>query len=201
MKYVVLKVDSTGRSPTKDRIVSLAIVVVVDDEIVKRGRIEVNPGREVHPRAVEAHGLTDAYLAGQQTFAEKADRLLSFVEGQTLVGFNLKKFDLVMLRCDLERAGKAAASLALTAVPVVDVYQLSKHLCPGYKSHSLQAVMSRYSVGMPNEDKWGASLAKALAINSVLTRMRKQHPQFFEGDWVQASQHKAPAGKGLAGWI
>jgi DNA polymerase-3 subunit epsilon len=101
---VSIDLETTGLDSSKDRIVEISCVkLLVDGSRDVRTR-RVNPGVPISADATAVHGISDADVAGEPTFAQLAKNLLSFLEGCDLTGFNLEHFDLPMLQREFQRA-------------------------------------------------------------------------------------------------
>lgn len=113
---VFLDAESTGVNTDDDRIVELTVC-----------RFEPNgpPGPEIKsrlifpmmlipPEATAIHGITDADVADEPSFAHVANNLLEILSDVDYGGFNIVGFDLPLLeaefaRCDLEFAWQDAS--------------------------------------------------------------------------------------------
>jgi DNA polymerase III epsilon subunit-like protein len=103
-RYAVVDVETTGFSPTADRIVEVACVAVDGDRVVDRWSTLVNPGRSIPERVSEIHGITDAMVAFAPPLAVAMNELRRRCEGR-LVGAHSAPFDMSFLRdLNVERA-------------------------------------------------------------------------------------------------
>lgn len=102
---VSIDLETTGLDSTKDRIVEISCVKLgVDGRRDVRTR-RVNPGVPISAEATAVHGISDADVAHEPTFAQLAKNLLAFLDGCDLTGFNLEHFDLPMLQREFQRVG------------------------------------------------------------------------------------------------
>lgn len=101
----VLDLETTGPNVAIDRIVDIGIVTRLPDGGLERWSSLVNPGASIPPSATDIHGITDEMVAAAPIFAEIADEVLSRLDGCDLAGFNVRAFDLPLLRAELARAG------------------------------------------------------------------------------------------------
>lgn len=102
--YVVVDLETTGFSPTRqDRVVEIGVVAVdLRGGIEDRWCTLVNPERDMG--ATHVHGITAADVLSAPTFRQIAPRLLEATAGRTLVAHNAR-FDLSFLQAELARAG------------------------------------------------------------------------------------------------
>ncbi|MCK9898672.1 DNA polymerase III subunit epsilon [Parafrankia colletiae] len=102
--YAVVDVETTGLSPTRDRVLSIAVVLTSPDGIVEgRWSTLLDPGCD--PGPVHIHGLTRQRLAGSPTFAAVVDELADLLAGRVLVAHNAA-FDWRMLAGEALRIGR-----------------------------------------------------------------------------------------------
>lgn len=64
-----------------------------------------DPGTPISEGAAAVHGIRDADVAGQPSFADRAARLATVLAGRVLVTYNGRGFDLPVLRAEMSRAG------------------------------------------------------------------------------------------------
>ena len=97
--------ETTGISPDKDRIVEISIVKVLPGGGREVLTERVNPTIPIPPEATAVHGIRDADVADKPPFRELAPRVLAFLQGADLGGFNVVRYDLPLLEAELERTG------------------------------------------------------------------------------------------------
>ena len=107
---VSIDLETTGVDPLVDRIVELGMEFLFvgknGAEPTRRGASKrFNPGVPIHPDATAVHGITDADVASCPRFAEFAGKVEETLHGKDLVGYNLRRFDLVILDEELRRCG------------------------------------------------------------------------------------------------
>jgi DNA polymerase-3 subunit epsilon len=102
---VILDLETTGVDPQKDRIIEICVLRFTPPDQRVRHTRRLNPGIPIPAEATAIHGITDADVADEASFAEIAQKLLKFLDGCDLCGYNLKRFDLRMLYAEFERAG------------------------------------------------------------------------------------------------
>jgi DNA polymerase-3 subunit epsilon len=100
-----LDLETTGLSTVSDRIVELAVIrVSPQGDVLERVR-RFNPGIPISSEATEVHGITDADVAHEPSFAARARSLAALLDPCDLAGFNLRRFDLPLLLAEFKRAG------------------------------------------------------------------------------------------------
>lgn len=100
-------IESTGLNTIKDRIVELYIARKNPDGTIDEFYSRFNPYPvEISESAANVHGITMEDVANEPTFKDKAEEILSFIEGSDLGGYNIMSFDIPMLFEEFIRAGK-----------------------------------------------------------------------------------------------
>lgn len=130
--FTVFDVETTGMSPSRDRIVELAAVRVNTDGAEERFHTLVHPGRAIPMRVQTIHHITDAMVMNSPRFSEVGYEFLDFAAGTTLVAHNAL-FDLGFLQESLVREG-----LPMWRGRTLDTIRLAKTVYGGLPSYSLQ---------------------------------------------------------------
>lgn len=158
-------IEATGTDPERDRIVELAVLPSEsqDEPYVQR----FNPGVPIPPAATAVHGITDGEVAGCPPFDMEAERVQRMFEGEVLCGFNIRKYDTLLLDAELRRAGQPGFDLA--RVQEVDLYRVWREMEP----RSLASAVRRY-LGREHEGAHSA-LGDARVLIPLLEAMREAH--------------------------
>lgn len=101
MSLIFFDLETTGADPSKDRIVQAAFDIPGRDPLI----FKCNPGIPIEPGATEAHGIKDEDVASLAPFSQTAQLVYDTVTDATLVGYNCRRFDTVILHRELIRAG------------------------------------------------------------------------------------------------
>lgn len=102
---VILDLETTGRRVQADRIVEISTLKLMPDGSSNIRTRRFNPGVPIPPEATAVHGITDADVAEEKSFAQVARSLVAHLDGCDLCGFNIWKFDLKLLAAEFKRAG------------------------------------------------------------------------------------------------
>lgn len=163
----VLDLETTGTDPATDRVLEVSVFKLLPDGGEEHRTRRVNPGVPIPAEATRVHGITAADVRDDPPFARLAAGLLRFLDGCDLCGFNLRKYDLPLLRAEFARAGRA---LDLTGRAVVDVRDIFLR----YEPRSLAGAVRHYL----GRDHAGAHSAAAdtRATAEVLGAMLGRYP-------------------------
>ncbi len=102
--FAVVDLETTGFSPTQDRIVEVGVVVLDADGVEQDAFCSlVDP--EQDPGPTHIHGITAAMLEGAPTFAEVHPCVAGMLSGRVVVGHNVDRFDLAFLVEECRRLG------------------------------------------------------------------------------------------------
>lgn len=92
-EFVVFDTETTGLTPSKDRVIELAAVRFVDGKPVERFETLINPEREIPAEASAVNKITNEMVADAPTMSQILPAFESFVGSSNLVAHNLE-FDL-----------------------------------------------------------------------------------------------------------
>lgn len=139
--FTIFDVETTGMSPTRDRIIEIAAIRVDTNNTHERFHELVNPERRIPPSASRVHHITDSMVAGADNFSVIGRQFLDFANDTTLVAHNAR-FDLAFLQESLNRD-----YLNLWQGKTMDTIPLIKRAFPDLPSYSLQYLRTRFSLG------------------------------------------------------
>ncbi len=138
--FTVFDVETTGMSPSRDRIIQIGAVRIDKDGYISRFNSFVNPGRKIPDSLVCVHHISDEMVASAPHFSQVGRDFLSFANGSTLVAHNAR-FDLGFLQESLARTG-----LPLWKGRTLDTLRLIKTTHPGLPSYKLQSLRAIFQL-------------------------------------------------------
>lgn len=141
--FTVFDLETTGMSPTRDRIIEIGAVRIELDGSVDRFETLVNPRVPIPARLTAVHGISDDMVSDAPDFTDAGYRFLDFIKGSKLVAHNAR-FDLAFLQESLARCG-----LPLVAGGAYDSIVVIRQAYPGRASYSLQALRAAFP--LPND--------------------------------------------------
>ena len=87
-QFVVFDLETTGLSPTNDRIVEIGAVRVANGKIVDKFQQFVNPGIPMPAAATKVNHITDEMLKNSPSIKHVLPDFLKFVDGDVLAAHN-----------------------------------------------------------------------------------------------------------------
>lgn len=103
-KIVCFDIEATGLNTDTDRIIELSMVIIENQSIEVKTR-RFKPLIPISPEATEVHGITNEDLKDCITFDKVAKSISKIMDGATLAGYNLIRFDIPILASEFERIG------------------------------------------------------------------------------------------------
>ena len=91
---VVLDLETTGTRVQTDRIVEISTLKLFPDGNHRIHTRRLDPGIPIPAEATAIHGITDADVVNEKSFAQIAHNLAAYLDGCDLCGYNLWSFDL-----------------------------------------------------------------------------------------------------------
>ncbi|HEX4944069.1 MAG TPA: exonuclease domain-containing protein [Usitatibacteraceae bacterium] len=134
--------ETTGTSATGDRVTEVAIVRVVEGEVVEEWCTLVDPERSIPPDIQVLTGITNEMVKGAPTFADIRHEVRERLEGYLFVAHNAR-FDYGFLKNEFARL-----EMPFTA-DVLCTVRLSRRLYPEAVGHSLDALIARHGLADP----------------------------------------------------
>ena len=102
--FVVFDTETTGFSPTTDRLVEIGAVKFRDGRVIEEKTWLINPGRPIPYWAKQVHGISDEMVKDSPAFKEIYPEFLKFIDGSVLMAHNAR-FDISFLSAELKRDG------------------------------------------------------------------------------------------------
>ena len=120
--FAVVDLETTGFSPSEERIVEVA-VVVLDHRGVEQDAFCTLIDPERDPGPTHIHGISADMVSGAPTFATVHPYLAWLLSGRVVVGHNVDRFDLAFLEAECGRLGVDLAPVRVTTLDTLRVAQ------------------------------------------------------------------------------
>ena len=159
--------ETTGATPTRDRITEIGIVEVAEDGAISEWSTLVNPETPIPVFIQSMTGITDAMVADAPSFAELANEVIGRLQGRLFIAHNAR-FDYGFLKNEFRRIGiDFRATVACTV-------KLSRRLFPGHPRHGLDALIERHELTVTDRHR---ALGDARLIHQFWNLAREAHPE------------------------
>jgi len=167
---VVIDLETTGTSPSDDRVTEIGAVRLVDGKVTEKFATMVNPERKIPEEVVELTGITDAMVADAPKFAEIAGDLYKFCYGSIIVAHNIG-FDYPFVKNMSKPSGYLYSNRG------IDTLALSRSVLPGLSNHKLNTVCEHYGIEFLHHRAYSDALATAQMLIE-LVRDKGEFPDF-----------------------
>ena len=146
--YAIIDVETTGGSPSSDRVIEVAIFVFDGEKIIDSYSTLLNPKRLIDPYVTKLTGITNDMVKDAPLFEEVHERILELMHENIFVAHNVK-FDFGMIRQEFKRMGIDFNRKQL------DTVNLARKVMPGFQSYSLGNICD--SLGIEIKDRHRAT--------------------------------------------
>lgn len=144
--FVVFDLETTGFSPTRNRIIEIGAVKVVNGKISDRFSTFVNPKVPIPPRITEVTSITDDMVADAPEINTVLPEFLTFCKGCVLVAHNAE-FDYSFI------CKKGAEQGLDTEFTVVDTVGVARVLFPHMARYTLDSVAKALKISLVNHHR------------------------------------------------
>lgn len=101
----VFDLETTGTSPTQDKIVEIAILKIMPNGVEHEFKSLINPERPIPRESSSIHRIYDEHVVDKPTFKEIAEDIFDFLKDCDLGGYNSNRFDIPLLIEEFDRIG------------------------------------------------------------------------------------------------
>jgi DNA polymerase III subunit epsilon len=140
VEFVVLDLETTGGSPSADRITEVGAVKVRGGQVLGTFHALVDPGVPIPPLISALTGITDPMVAGAEPIEVVLPCLLEFLGGAVLVAHNAA-FDRRFVQANLERHGYRRAANRVVCTARLARKLLPRDEVPNVRLATLAAVL------------------------------------------------------------
>jgi DNA polymerase III subunit alpha, Gram-positive type len=163
--FVVFDTETTGFSPTFDRIVEVGAVKFRNGQVMDEKSWLLNPHRKIPYWAWRVHGISDEMVKDAQSFKDFYPDFQAFIENSVLMAHNAR-FDISFLSAELKRS-----ELDLPKNLVIDSLSLFRQWYPGSKSYTLADIATYAKI---NTDVLHRALADSMYVFLIFDKGLKE---------------------------
>lgn len=144
--FVVFDIETTGLSPSTDKITEIGAVKIKNREITERFSELVNPQMPIPSKITELTGISNDMVRNSRTIEQVLPDFLEFAEGSMLVAHN-SDFDTGFIREACRRQDRTYSLKAL------DTVAISRALLPELKRHKLNVIAKHLDIKLENHHR------------------------------------------------
>jgi len=137
--YVVLDIETTGLNAKLDKIIEVAAVRIVNNNIVDSFHSMIDPEIDIPYEITKLTGITSDMIKGAPKTAEVMNQFHEFLAHDCLVAHNAP-FDLGFIKEQFSIIGVQVNN------PIIDTLSLSRELLKDLKKHNLGAVSEYFKI-------------------------------------------------------
>jgi uncharacterized protein YprB with RNaseH-like and TPR domain len=104
-RVVFLDLETTGLDIKKAKIVEVGLIILEGDATPKYVSVLVNPGMSIPQEATRVHHISDYDVSFAPKFYDYSLMIANYLRDACVIGYNIKKFDLPILRREIEDCG------------------------------------------------------------------------------------------------
>lgn len=138
-RLAFVDVETTGLSPTMNRVIEIGIVLVEDGRVVDTLDSLVNPQEPLSPFIQSLTGISPQDLEQADSFFYLCERVHALLDGAVFVAHNAP-FDYGFIRQELKRESIPFES------PTLCTARLSRKMYPNYRKHDLSSIIERFGL-------------------------------------------------------
>lgn len=169
---VVLDLETTGTWIEKDKIIEIGMVKINPDNTKETFIEKINPGISIPNEVTELTGISNEDVKGAPVFKEIAKKVLNFIGDSDIGGFSVEKFDLPILKREMNEAGFDLELSNRTIIDSKNIYHANekRDLTAAYKFYCKKEIKDAHT-----------ALADASATLEVLVEQIKLYGDGSEG--------------------
>src|SRR5260221_10632069 len=143
---VFVDVETTGTSPTRDRVIEVGVLRVEDGAVVQKFSSLINPKTHLPPNISSLTGIDPFSLTRAPLFEEVSYEVRQMLDGAMFVAHNVR-FDYAFLKYEFKRLGIDYSA------DTMDTLKFSRLLYPKFRKHDLGSIIQRHNLDVENRHR------------------------------------------------
>ena len=144
--YAILDIETTGLSPSAEKITEIAIYIHDGKKVVESFSTLINPEKKIPYRIIQITGINNQMVESAPKFYEVAKKIVELTDNKIVVGHNVR-FDYGFIRNEFKSLGFDFQR------KTIDTVKLSRKLIPGKLSYSLGKLCQSLGIENPCESE------------------------------------------------
>jgi len=138
--YVVVDIETTGVSPTKNEIIELSAIKVVNNETTETFSTLIKPKGRISSFITSLTGISNQMVSDKEPIENVIGNFFNFVGNSIVLGHNVR-FDMSFIKINC----KKILGFDFTN-PTIDTLRISRLLLPEVKNHKLSTLAEHYGI-------------------------------------------------------
>ncbi len=191
--FTAIDIETTGLSPSKDRIIEVSTIRFRGTNILERRSWLIDPGIPIPPRAAKIHGITDEAVRGKPAFEEVCRSLSQSLSNSVVIAHNAR-FDWNFIKSEYQKTGTQPPGEMVT-----DSIPLARAAFPGLDSYSLPSLAQSLKMDVlpTHRAESDALTLVALIQKSIAALGEKAQTHILKSMQVQPASNLLIPEKGL----
>lgn len=143
MIYIVLDIETTGRS-SYSKIIEFTGLKYEDEKLIDEYTTLINPTTNIPSVITQKTGITNDMVKDAPQIKEVIGKIVDFINGQTLVGYNIASFDVPFIRRVAEEYDLSFDS------KIIDLLPVARRSLTTLPDHKLTTVATYYDINVSN---------------------------------------------------
>ncbi|NNC94323.1 MAG: GIY-YIG nuclease family protein [Chitinophagales bacterium] len=166
--FAIVDVETTGGSPSFDRITEVAVLVHNGKRIIESFSSLINPQQEIDPFVMALTGISNEMVEDAPLFEDVYPVFEELTRDKILVAHNVR-FDYGMIRREYKRMDRRFQRKHLCTV------KLARKIFPGLRSYSLGTLCKNLEIPIMNRHRaYGDAEATTVLFEKLLFNDRKE---------------------------
>ena len=138
--YVVVDIETTGVSPTKNEIIELSAIRVVDNKAAETFSTLIKPKGRISSFITSLTGISNEMVCDKKPIENILGDFCNFVGSSVVLGHNVR-FDVSFIRENCKKILGTDFSN-----PTIDTLRISRFFLPEVKNHKLATLAEHYNI-------------------------------------------------------
>lgn len=152
--YIALDLEMTGLSNKNDKIIEIALVDVVDGEIVKRFNTLVNPNRDIDEEISKITGIKNDMVKDMPYIEDVIDEVLSFSDNKIWIGHNISIDYGFIKRVLINKYGKKYKDKYIfNHIQAMDTLKICRSIMPPESDKRLASALEFFGIKCINKHR------------------------------------------------
>ncbi|MDK1285927.1 exonuclease domain-containing protein [Pseudoalteromonas umbrosa] len=174
--YVIVDIETTGGKKEHDKITEIAMVKVLNGEIVGQWHSLINPQRRIPRYITELTGIDNDMVSDAPIFSEVIDDIDAFSQQAIFVAHNVN-FDFGFIKAEFARQERYFKRAKLCTV------QLGRKWLPGHASYSLGKICQDLGIALNGHHRaLNDAMATVELFNLINQKRLSDNPQEAKSD-------------------